>query len=70
MKRILFLLFFVAAVFGANAQDNKVAITGAYTAQYESEDLSAAKAVDGDFATIWHSPYSSGKTKAKRHTCF
>ena len=62
MKRILFLLFFVAAVFGANAQDNKVAITGAYTAQYESEDLSAAKAVDGDFATIWHSPYSSGKT--------
>ena len=62
MKRILFLLFFVAAVLGANAQDNKVAITGAYTPQYESEDLSAAKAVDGDFATIWHSPYSSGKT--------
>ncbi len=62
MKRILFLLLFVAAVLGVNAQDTKVAISGAYSASYENEDLAANKAVDGDFTTIWHSPYSTGKT--------
>ena len=62
MKRILFLLLLVAAVLGVNAQDKKVAISGAYSASYENEDLAANKAVDGDFTTIWHSPYSSGKT--------
>ena len=62
MKRILFLLLFVAAVLGINAQDRKVAISSAYSASYENEDLAANKAVDGDFTTFWHSPYSSGKT--------
>ena len=62
MKRILFLMLFVAAVLGVNAQDKKVTITGAYTASYESESQNAAKAVDGDITTIWHSPYSSGRT--------
>ena len=61
MKKILFFLFFVAAVLGVNAQDSKVAIAGAYTASYE-EGLDGSKATDGDYATYWHSPYSSGKT--------
>ena len=55
-------MLFVAAVLGLNAQDKKVTITGAYTAQYENESQNAAKAIDGDPTTIWHSPYSSGKT--------
>lgn len=62
MKRFLFLMLFAAAVLGVNAQDKKVAISGAYTASSESEELGAAKAVDGDITTFWHSPYSSGKT--------
>ena len=63
MKRILFLLLFVAAVLGVDAQDKKVAISGAQTTSYESEELGGSKAVDGDLTTFWHSPYSSGKTK-------
>ena len=62
MKRFLFMMLFAAAVLGVNAQDKKVAISGAYTASSESEELGAAKAVDGDITTFWHSPYSSGKT--------
>ena len=55
-------MLFVATVFGLNAQDKKVTITGAYTASYENDSQNAAKAIDGDPTTIWHSPYSSGKT--------
>lgn len=61
MKRILFLLFFIATVLGVNAQDKKVAISGAYASSYQ-EGEAAARAVDGNPSTIWHSSYSGTGT--------
>ena len=62
MKRFLFLLFFVAAVLGVNAQDKKVTITGAYASSYQ-EGNEAKLAIDGNASTIWHSSYSGSGTK-------
>ncbi|MBQ5887910.1 MAG: discoidin domain-containing protein, partial [Bacteroidaceae bacterium] len=62
MKRILFLLFFVASVLGVNAQDKKVALSGAY-ASSNQEGYDAKNALDGDASTIWHSDYSGSGTK-------
>ena len=61
MKRILFLLFFVATVLGVDAQDRKVAISGAYANSYQ-EGEAATRAVDGNTATVWHSAYSGSGT--------
>ena len=61
MKRILFLLLFVATVLGVNAQDKKVAISGAYASSYQSGE-DAAKAIDGNTSTLWHSSYSGSGT--------
>ena len=62
MKRILFLMLFVAAVLGVNAQDKKVTITGAYANSYQVGN-EAKLAIDGDASTIWHSSYSGSGTK-------
>ena len=62
MKRILFLMLFVAAVLGVNAQDTKVTITGAYANSYQ-EGNEAKLAIDGNASTIWHSSYSGSGTK-------
>ncbi len=62
MKRILFLMLFVAAVLGVNAQDKKVALSGAY-ASSNQEGYDAKNALDGDASTIWHSDYSGSGTK-------
>ena len=62
MKKILFFLFFVAAVLGVNAQDKKVTITGAYANSYQ-EGNEAKLAIDGNPSTIWHSSYSGSGTK-------
>ncbi len=62
MKKILFFMLFVAAVLGVNAQDKKVAISGAYASSYQ-EGEAAAKAVDGSTSTLWHSSYSGSGTK-------
>ena len=62
MKKILFFLFFVAAVLGVNAQDTKVTITGAYASSFQ-EGNEAKLAIDGDASTIWHSSYSGSGTK-------
>ena len=62
MKRILFLMLFVATVFGLNAQDTKVTITGAYANSYQ-EGNEAKLAIDGNASTIWHSSYSGSGTK-------
>ncbi|MBQ5894954.1 MAG: discoidin domain-containing protein, partial [Bacteroidaceae bacterium] len=62
MKRILFLMLFVAAVLGVNAQDKKVAISGAYASSYQDGN-EAKYALDGNTSTIWHSSYSGTGTK-------
>ena len=62
MKRILFLMLFVAAVLGVNAQDKKVTITGAYASSYEAGN-EAKLAIDGGTSTIWHSAYTGSGTK-------
>ena len=62
MKRILFLMLFVVAVLGVNAQDKKVALSGAY-ASSNQEGYDAKNALDGDASTIWHSDYSGSGTK-------
>ena len=62
MKRILFLMLFVAAVLGVNAQDKKVTITGAYASSYEAGN-EAKLAIDGSTSTIWHSAYTGSGTK-------
>ena len=61
MKRILFLLFFVATVLGVNAQDKKVALSSAYASSYQ-DGYGAGSALDGDASTIWHSAYSGSGT--------
>ena len=61
MKRILFLMLFVAAVLGVNAQDKKVAISGAYASSYQDGN-EAKYALDGNTSTIWHSSYSGSGT--------
>ncbi|MBR4968320.1 MAG: M60 family metallopeptidase [Bacteroidaceae bacterium] len=61
MKRILFLFLFVAAVLGVNAQDKKVAISGAYASSYQDGN-EAKYALDGNTSTIWHSSYSGTGT--------
>lgn len=61
MKRFLFLLFFVAAVLGVNAQDKKVAISGAY-ATSEQGGNEAKYALDSNTSTIWHSSYTGSGT--------
>ena len=59
MKRILFLLFFVVAVLGVNAQDKKVKIKSAAASSYQGGE-GADKAIDGQTSTIWHSNWGSG----------
>ena len=46
MKKILFFLFFVAAVLGVNAQDKKVTIKSAAASSYQGGE-GADKAIDG-----------------------
>ena len=59
MKKILFFLFFVAAVLGVNAQDKKVTIKSAAASSYQGGE-GADKAIDGQTSTIWHSNWGSG----------
>ena len=59
MKRILFLLFFVAAVLGVNAQDKKVTIKSAAASSSQSGN-EAKYAIDGSSTSIWHTNWTGG----------
>ena len=41
------------------AQDTKIAISSATANSYHNDDHAAAKAIDGDFTTIWHSNWDN-----------
>ena len=59
MKKVLFLLLMLTMAFGVSAQDKKVAFYKATVDnnQYQSGE-GPEKAIDGDYSTLWHSPYS------------
>ena len=57
MKKLALLLLAFCAFFGAEAQDKKVAIASA-TASASQPGEEAKYAIDGNYNTMWHSPYS------------
>lgn len=59
MKKVLFLLLMLTMAFGVSAQDKKVAFYKATVSnnQYQNGE-GPERAIDGDYSTLWHSPYS------------
>lgn len=57
MKKLALLLLAFCAFVGVEAQDKKVAIASA-TASASQPNEEAKYAIDGDYSTMWHSPYS------------
>ena len=58
MKKIAFLLLALCSFMGMSAQDKKVAVASA-TAGASQPGEEAKYAIDGDYNTMWHSPYNS-----------
>ena len=61
MKKTILLSFFLTCIFCAAAQDKVVAISGATASSYQPGD-EPAKAIDGNYSTIWHSSWGSTPT--------